>query len=525
MKNRSSICFKLSRTIEKNIATLVHQWHSTNDVIEWFKSIPDKNICTFIQYDIDEFYPSISKQLLQESLRHAKQFTKIPDNSIEIIYHSRKTLLFSGNNMWIKKSGDSNFDVTMGSFDGAELCELVGLFILYTIANEYGLNTAGLYRDDGLCCFHNISGPQSEKIKKNLINIFKDKFNLKITIRTNLKVVNFLDVTLNLADNSFQPYRKPGDSPLYINIDSNHPPNIIKSIPKMISNRINNISSSKESFDRAAPFYNNALNSCGFKDRIAFIQNIPKSNARSRKRNIIWFNPPYSLNVRTNVAKLFLNLIDKCFPKGHKLHKLFNRNNLKVSYSCLPSIKKIITSHNKNILSNTPDYTNQLCNCRQSTLCPLNGKCLRTNLIYICNIKTHQQEKGHYYIGLTEKTFKDRWYKHKNSFLYESKANSTELSKFVWECKRKGSEPILTWSILDQAEPFKPGGKSCNLCLTEKYHIITSELNLLNKRSELTSKCRHENKFLIKNFVTIEDIHSIFFVYIFCHYDFTVYNI
>ena len=48
--------------------------------------------------------------------------------------------------MWIKKSGDSNFDVTMGSFDGAKLCELVGLFILYTIANEYGLNTAGLYR-------------------------------------------------------------------------------------------------------------------------------------------------------------------------------------------------------------------------------------------------------------------------------------------------------------------------------------------------------------------------------------------
>ena len=61
--------------------------------------------------------------------------------------------------MWIKKSGDSNFDITMGSFDGAELCELVALFILYTIAKEYELNTAGLYRDDGLCCFHNISGP------------------------------------------------------------------------------------------------------------------------------------------------------------------------------------------------------------------------------------------------------------------------------------------------------------------------------------------------------------------------------
>ena len=160
----------------------------------------------------------------------------------------------------------------------------------------------------------------------------------------------------------------------------------------MFSNRISNISSSKESFDRAASFYNNALNSCEFKDSIAFIQNIPKTNARSRKRNI-WFNPSYSLNVRTTVAKIYLDLIDKCFPKGHKFHKLFNRNKLKVSFSCLPIIKKIITSHNKSILSNTPDYTNQLCNCRQSTLCPLNGKYLRTNLIYICSIKKHINKK------------------------------------------------------------------------------------------------------------------------------------
>jgi hypothetical protein len=403
--------------------------------------------------------------------------------------------------MWIKNSVDPNFDVTMGSFDGAELCELVGLYILYTIAKEYGLNTTGLYRDDGLCCFHNTTGPQSEKIKKNLIRTFKEKFNLSITIRSNLKTVNFLDVTFNLSDNSFQPYRKPGDSPSYINVDSNHPPNIIKSIPKMISNRISSISSNKENFDKAAPFYNNALNSCGYKENITFNPDTLKVNARTRYRNIIWFNPPFSISVRTNVAKLFLGIIDKCFPKGHKFQKLFNRNNVKVSYSCLPNIKNIINAHNKNILSDTPDNSTQLCNCRQNTLCPLNGKCLKRNIIYICNIKTKHQEEGYYYIGLTEKTFKDRYYKHKNSFLYESKANSTELSKFVWDCKNKGFEPMLTWNILDQAEPFKPGGKSCNLCLTEKYHIISSPLNLLNKRNELISKCRHENKFLIKNFL------------------------
>ena len=70
----------------------------------------------------------------------------------------------------------------------------------------------------------------------------------------------------------------------------------------MISNRIRNISSSKEFFDSTALFYNNAFNSCGFKHSIAFIQNIPKCYKRSRKRNIIWFNPPYLLYVRTNVS-------------------------------------------------------------------------------------------------------------------------------------------------------------------------------------------------------------------------------
>ena len=128
-----------------------------------------------------------------------------------------------------------------------------------------------------------------------------------------------------------------------------------------------------------------------------------------------------------------------------------------------------------------------MCNSRQSSSCPFTEKRLRINLIYICNIKTHQQEKGHYYIGVTENTFKDRWYKHKNSFLYESKANSIELSKKVsTELLKKSLEHILTWSILDHAELFKPASKSCNLCLKEKYHIITSELNMLNKSSVLT---------------------------------------
>ena len=75
----------------------------------------------------------------------------------------------------------------------------------------------GLYRDDGLACFHGIDGPTSDIIPKDIVSIFQE-FNLKITIQTNLKTVNFiLDVILNLSTGTYQSYNKPNNSPLYIN--------------------------------------------------------------------------------------------------------------------------------------------------------------------------------------------------------------------------------------------------------------------------------------------------------------------
>ena len=115
------------------------------------------------------------------------------------------------------------------------------------------------------------------------------------------------------------------------------------------------------------------------------------------------------MNLKTNVAKKFLTLLDKCFPKSHKFHKLFNRNNVKVSYSCLPNISNIITSHNRKVLSNTNENQDPKCNCRLKDNCPLNGKCLDSQLIYSCNVKTTASDEGTHYIGLTENTFKERW--------------------------------------------------------------------------------------------------------------------
>ena len=95
--------------------------------------------------------------------------------------------------------------------------------------------------------------------------------------------------------------------------------------------------------------YNDALKSSGYKEKIRYDKNQNQRSQRNRSRNTIWFNPPFSQNVQTNVAKSFLQLVDKHFPRSHKLHKIFNRNNLKVSHSCTTNMANIINSHNKKI--------------------------------------------------------------------------------------------------------------------------------------------------------------------------------
>ena len=75
--------------------------------------------------------------------------------------------------------------------------------------------------------------------------------------------------------------------------------------------------------------------------------------------------------------------------------------------------------------------------------CPLDRNCLGKELIYKCNLKENTTSDGVNYNGLTENTFKDRFYKHRNSLKYESQANSAELSKYFWEMKRKGTEKLI----------------------------------------------------------------------------------
>ena len=159
--------------------------------------------------------------------------------------HARKLLLFGNGKEWIKKGRDSEFDVTMGSYDGPEICELVGAFILNELGQHLNKASIGLYRDDGLAVLKNTSGSAIDRIRKIITSVFKS-LNLRITIDVNLKVVN-LDVTFSLARRCFPRELKYVDSKQGENTDKK----------------------------------------------------------KNRGRNIIWFNPPYSRTVTTNIAATF----------------------------------------------------------------------------------------------------------------------------------------------------------------------------------------------------------------------------
>ena len=109
----------------------VNRWKNTSSAIDWFNSINNKPNHTFLCFDIIESYPSITESLLDNVITWAKSLIDIPDDHITIIKHARKSLLFYNDKIWVKKNNQQSlFDFTMGSYDGAEVCELVGLFLL-----------------------------------------------------------------------------------------------------------------------------------------------------------------------------------------------------------------------------------------------------------------------------------------------------------------------------------------------------------------------------------------------------------
>ena len=189
-------------------------------------------------------------------------------------------MLFHDGNALVKKEGNPLFDVTMGSYHGVEVCELVGLYLLGKLAPLIGTKNVRIYRDDGLAVINQANGQKMEENK--IIALFKSE-GLSTTIDTNLIETEFFDDSFNLEMEIFFSYRKPSNTPLYIHSELNHLSSIIKQLPSMINKRISNLSCNEHEFNKAKPLYESALKSSGFNYSMKFEAHV--KNAR-RNRNI-----------------------------------------------------------------------------------------------------------------------------------------------------------------------------------------------------------------------------------------------
>ena len=187
----------------------------------------------------------------------------------------------------------------------------------------------------------------------------------------------------------------------------------------MTEKRLSGILCNQEEFDRAKPAYAQALEKSEYKQKLEF-QTENSSRKRHRKRNITWFNPPFSNKVSTNIGRKFFNLLDKHFPPNHKLHPICNRNCVKVSYSCMPNMAALIKLHNSNVTNPPKSDETKLaenCNCRNKSNCPLNGNCLKSCVVYKATISSGNK-RGDYY-GSCSTAFKKRFNNHSSSFRHQ----------------------------------------------------------------------------------------------------------
>jgi hypothetical protein len=407
------------------VKSKLNQWKNTHATINWFNNLKNKKKLAFIMFDVEKFYPSIDQNLVLKARLWCRKYVEMSDDEIEVIMAARKAMLYMDGEPWAKKGGDI-FDVGMGFFDGAEICEIIGLFLLEEL-DKLDIQV-GIYRDDGLAV-SDLSPQGVERTKKKMSAIFR-KYNLEITIEANKKRIEFLDIYMDLEKEEYGPYIKPNDTPVYDD---------------------------------------------------------GQKEARKRKRSIIWFNPPYSRAVKTNVGRSFLQIMDKHFPPGNPLNQIFNRNKVKMSYRCTANLARKISGHNAKILSSTQnnEEPKKECNCRKKDECPVQGKCLQAGVVYQATV-TRQDDRVDTYIGLSEPPFKDRFRNHKSSFKTRNPKNATALSKHIWKLEDENVQFKVSWKIVSRAKPFNHVTNVCLLYKRQKYFIIYNpEMASINSKEVL----------------------------------------
>ena len=142
------------------------QWKNSDATIDWFVKLENKSNLRFLQFDVVDFYASITPQLLENSLTFAASYTPINQLTRETVLQATNSFLVSQQQDWIKNKGGT-FDITMGGYHGAEVCDLVGLYLLSQLTQVVPARQIGLYRDDGLCV-SSATPRQLDIIRKNI---------------------------------------------------------------------------------------------------------------------------------------------------------------------------------------------------------------------------------------------------------------------------------------------------------------------------------------------------------------------
>ena len=232
----------------------------------------------------------------------------------------------------------------------------------------------------------------------------------------------------------------------------------------------------------------------------------PRRN-RTRSRRVTYFNPPFSLNVETNVGKEFLRII-KSFPRSNVLSPIVNSNTIKISYRTLQNMGGEISRHDNNILGGLEETPAPRCNCRAANKprCPLPNYCTVSCVVYRALVTNEVDNSVATYTGLTENPFKLRVRKHEadiRSFKPHDPDNHSSGTRLSRHCGQLAASSIpytITWSILKETKTaFNPSTGFCKLCSMEKFYIMFKpEDATLNLRSEFFSHCRHKERHLLR---------------------------
>ena len=163
----------MSKHILENIVTQalekaphLNLWQSTQQAINWFKELPKDKKLSYIRYDIEGYYPSVTEETLDKALDLAKTFVHISDNDIHIIKTARENFVIHNGQPW-KRKKTNGFDVTMGSWDSCQVTDLIVLYLLWGISKIVPLHLNGVYRDDGMIAVPG-RGQKLNQIRKKL---------------------------------------------------------------------------------------------------------------------------------------------------------------------------------------------------------------------------------------------------------------------------------------------------------------------------------------------------------------------